>query len=411
LSTAEASGFGIVRSLQQMGASLNCTSSRENLVFSLRVPQERWVSKALSYVDATITQCHYYHWELPRVVYKQLHIDQEMYKRRQFDLKLSELLHTAAYRGQDLSHSLIAPEHALLRYREQDEFHPKIIPPPCDQECYSEETIIGFVKRRIHQQPATIVVSGISHPFAQELQEKVNSGKLFSALSGTDSSSAGTKTSPVKFYPGDQRHEIPVIDMGMVALAWPTSGMGHPDQVALSVLLRGLTGGTLGHPRIRWGSLADGILWDALQGETNLPPMAVGGLHWAYADQGLFGIQLNGINKNGGLGTALRVVARHLKQVAKDGLTEKDLNRAKAMYRMDLLLELETSNSAAAHIGDELSATGSISKIDDTLNAVEKLTVNNIKRVAGQVFGRLPALAAVGDINGVPYADELSRSS
>lgn len=90
-----------------------------------------------------------------------------------------------------------------------------------------------------------------------------------------------------------------------------------------------------------------------------------------------------------------------LKQLAymREGTTEQELRKAIEMSKGRLLLSMENSRNVAGWYGVQEALTGKILKVDDVTSIIERITVDDIKRVAGEIFATEKLnLAAVGPI-------------
>lgn len=97
-------------------------------------------------------------------------------------------------------------------------------------------------------------------------------------------------------------------------------------------------------------------------------------------------------------GKAVRAVLDQLALI-RDGISESELNKAKEMAKGRLLLSMENSRNVAGWYGAQEVLTGKIMTVDDVTQIIEKLTLDDIKRVAQDLFvtDKLN-LAAVGPI-------------
>jgi predicted Zn-dependent peptidase len=97
-------------------------------------------------------------------------------------------------------------------------------------------------------------------------------------------------------------------------------------------------------------------------------------------------------------GKAVRAVLDELALI-RDGISESELNKAKEMAKGRLLLSMENSRNVAGWYGAQELLTGKIMTVDDVTQIIEKLTLDDIKRVAQDLFVTSKLnLAAVGPI-------------
>ena len=97
-------------------------------------------------------------------------------------------------------------------------------------------------------------------------------------------------------------------------------------------------------------------------------------------------------------GKAVRAI---LDQVAliKDGVSESELTKSKEMAKGRLLLSMENSRNLANWYGAHEILTGKIMTVDEVMQAIEKVKVEDIKKVAGDLFvSEKLNLVAIGPI-------------
>ncbi len=112
---------------------------------------------------------------------------------------------------------------------------------------------------------------------------------------------------------------------------------------------------------------------------------AVYGFKLAYSDNGAWGVHV-GTTPNQ-TDTALNVIRDELATVVEFGITQDELDRAKGSMRGGLALSLEDSNSRMVRLGrDELYGMPHLS-MDERLDKLEAVTLDEIKQVAGEIYG------------------------
>jgi predicted Zn-dependent peptidase len=77
------------------------------------------------------------------------------------------------------------------------------------------------------------------------------------------------------------------------------------------------------------------------------------------------------------------------------GLTQEDLDKAKAKMEMGLLANMETNSNACDEIAVDVQDHGKVLTAADISAAINKLTLEDVKRVAQQVIAHNPAAAMV----------------
>jgi predicted Zn-dependent peptidase len=105
-----------------------------------------------------------------------------------------------------------------------------------------------------------------------------------------------------------------------------------------------------------------------------------------------------------------KAVSAILEQLAymREHTTEQELHKAIEMAKGRLLLSMENSRNVAGWYGAQEALTGKILKVDDVTKIIERLTVKDIKRVAGDLFVTEKLnLAAVGPVKGTEKIETL----
>ena len=72
--------------------------------------------------------------------------------------------------------------------------------------------------------------------------------------------------------------------------------------------------------------------------------------------------------------------------LVRDGIAEGELKKAREMAKGRLLLSMENSRNVAGWYGAQEVLTGKIMSIDDVTQIIENVTLEDIKRVAGDLF-------------------------
>lgn len=115
----------------------------------------------------------------------------------------------------------------------------------------------------------------------------------------------------------------------------------------------------------------------------------------AFRDAGLFVIYCGAGPER--IRTAVQVIGEQLRIMASEGVTETELERAKAQLKSSVTMALESTNARMNRIGRSQMLLGRILPVDEVLQRVQDVTVADVKRLAAQFCdpGRL-TLAAIG---------------
>jgi predicted Zn-dependent peptidase len=102
-----------------------------------------------------------------------------------------------------------------------------------------------------------------------------------------------------------------------------------------------------------------------------------------FRETGVFGIQA-GIEPEQ-TEKAIRAILHQL-AVMRDGISDAELKKAREMSKGSLLLRMENSYNVASWYGGQEVLTGKIMTIDEVTQAIDNITLEDIKRVAGNLF-------------------------
>jgi predicted Zn-dependent peptidase len=96
---------------------------------------------------------------------------------------------------------------------------------------------------------------------------------------------------------------------------------------------------------------------------------------------------------------AIKVVKAEYEKISE--VSEDELMRAKEYIKGGLALELEDSQEVASWLGSELLLEGEVKGVKETIEAIEKIRIEDVRRVAERIFKNKLHLTIVG-----PFKDE-----
>jgi predicted Zn-dependent peptidase len=96
------------------------------------------------------------------------------------------------------------------------------------------------------------------------------------------------------------------------------------------------------------------------------------------------------------LGEVARVVHEVLTDVARNGVDEDEVARARGQLRGNLVLGLEDTSSRMSRIGKAELVYDELLGIDEVIARIDAVTLDDISEVAAEVFGAPEILAIVG---------------
>ena len=113
-----------------------------------------------------------------------------------------------------------------------------------------------------------------------------------------------------------------------------------------------------------------------------------------YADTGMFGVYAGCMPKK--VDDVLAIARDELAKVAVSGLTDEELERGKGQVRGGLVLGLEDTGSRMSRIGKAELLAGDLWSTAEVLAAVEAVSIDDVRAVAGSLLEVEPTLAVIG---------------
>jgi predicted Zn-dependent peptidase len=113
-----------------------------------------------------------------------------------------------------------------------------------------------------------------------------------------------------------------------------------------------------------------------------------------YADSGVVGVAVGCLPDR--TDEVLAVVREQLRLIADEGITEDELVRGKGQLVGGMILGLEDSGSRMMRLGKNELVNGEVLGIDEVIARIEAVTLDDVREIAAEVFGRPELLALVG---------------
>lgn len=133
---------------------------------------------------------------------------------------------------------------------------------------------------------------------------------------------------------------------------------------------------------------------------------AISAFHWSFSDTGLFGIHAaTGEEELAELGP---VIFDELARLA-DGITDREVDRARAQIRSSLLMSQESPASRAGQMARQLMFNGATITNVELLDRLAAISARRLADLAGATFvDTRPTLAAIGPLGKLPSMKELA---
>lgn len=368
LSSQKASAFLIAKQLQQLGGNLNCTTTRETVEYSVECLRSE-LSPALTLLSNVSTLPVFKPWEVSSLS-RRLKLDLELFKQCP-DARVMEALHKIAYR-ETLGNSIYTCEDNIGHF--------------------STDALENFVKSKYISQNAVVVGVGVDHEHLLLLSRKMS---FHQGPSGTQ-----IQAKPAKYYGGEAR--IPTRNP-LVHAALVTEGVSlqSPDLLPLALLQLSLGIG----PFVKYSAnTGSSKISKAAHGATSESVFAQC-INLNYTDSGLFGVQVIAGKKD--IRKVLGAVVQAMGQATKSSITDADLQRAKAQIKSLALMRDECASGLVESMGIQALFTGQLQSASSAVAAVDKITLDDVNKVAKKVINGKPSLSIVGDLSDAPYLDEI----
>ncbi len=134
----------------------------------------------------------------------------------------------------------------------------------------------------------------------------------------------------------------------------------------------------------------------------------ISAFHMPYADTGMFGIYAG---TDADDVSELMKVAVDETAAAATGITEAEVNRAKAQIKVALLMALESSGARASQLANHILTYGRPLAIEEMVARVEAVTVASTRAAGAALLARAkPAIAALGPGKGLEGAATIVES-
>lgn len=127
----------------------------------------------------------------------------------------------------------------------------------------------------------------------------------------------------------------------------------------------------------------------------------------SHTKSGLFGIYAG--TGPDDLCKLMPVVVDEIKKVCQDKVLPSELARAKTQLKASMLMSLESSSATAEILARQQLIFDRFISVDEMVERIEKVTTDDIQRVARQIFGSNPTYTLMGAIDKHMDYDELQK--
>lgn len=342
----------LAQAVDAVGGEMNAFTAKEHTAYYARLPADQ-LGFGLDLLGEVITE--------PRLDPDDVDAERDVILE---ELLLSE--DEAEERVEVLCHEALFPEHPLGR------------------EVLGSRDSIGSLRRddiarffRRWYEPSNLIVAA-----AGALEDDAVVAAASAWFPGTDAGEQPARTAPsvgptglmVLTRPTEQAH---------LALGWRAVSADDPDRYALTVLNHVFGGGMSSR------------LFQEVRERRGLA-YSVGSYPARYSDAGCLVAYAGTAPAR--LGEVRSLIDEEVERLVSDGITEHELEVAVGYLTGSLQLSLEDSASRMVRLGSDLLQHGRVVPIDEHLEAVRGVTLADVARVAGDVFGGRCSVTAVGPV-------------
>jgi len=357
-STSKRSALGTIRETELYGGVLSSSLSREYLALTaefLRGDEEYFVDLLSSFVTSAKLTRH----ELVEIVHPVTEAEATVAQEDSATRAL-EIAHTLAFRA-GLGNSLFAPPHSHV----------------------TTEDIKAFASSAFSKDGVAVLGTGIDQSSLSHLVEKHFGA---SQLSGS-----GLKTSASSYYGGETRVEH--------GSGLQTVFIGY-GTTSPSAELAALSAHISAQPSIKWSQSTSPTSAGLTAGTT------VQSVYLPYSDAALFGILVQGPTSEA-VTQAGQTAVKVLKEATgSSGLKSEDLKKAVAKAKFQAASVADSRDGLFSVLGSKVLA-GSEASVDSLVSALDKVDSAAFSKATSALVKAKPTYVAVGNVDTLPYADEL----
>ncbi|MEP9385729.1 pitrilysin family protein [Mesorhizobium sp. KR9-304] len=355
--TSRRSAFEIASEIENVGGEINAATSVETTSYYARVLTDD-VPLAVDILADILTDSNFDAAELEReqhVILQEIGAAHDTPDDIVFD-KFTE----TAYRHQTIGRSILGTPETV--------------------QSFTSAQIHDFINRQYGAERMVVVAAGdIKHDaFVREVEKRLGSFR---------SKSDGLVPNYAQYIGGDFRENRDLMD-AQIILGFEGRAYHVRDFYASQVLSMILGGGMSSR------------LFQEVREKRGLC-YSVYAFHWGFSDTGIFGV--HSATGQSDISKLIPVIVDEL-QKAGEGISQDELNRARAQYRAGLIMSGESASSRASQIARQLLLFGRPIAKEELMERLSALTVERLRDLSSRLFSTTPTIAAVGPIGKLaPY--------
>jgi len=355
--TSRRTAFQIASEIENVGGEINAATSVETTSYYARVLADN-VPLAVDILADILTESKFDPAELEReqhVILQEIGAAHDTPDDIVFD-KFTE----TAYRHQTIGRSILGTPETV--------------------KSFTSRQIHNFINRQYAAERMVVVAAGdVQHDaFVREVEKRFGTFR---------SKSDNQLPTYAQYVGGDFREDRDLMD-AQIILGFEGRAYHVRDFYASQVLSMILGGGMSSR------------LFQEVREKRGLC-YSVYAFHWGFSDTGIFGV--HSATGQSDISKLIPVIVDEL-QKAGEGISEEELNRARAQYRAGLIMSAESASSRASQIARQLLLFGRPIGKDELMERLSALTIERLRDLSSRLFSTTPTIAAVGPIGKLaPY--------
>ncbi len=288
---------------------------------------------------------------------------------------------------QEIGQSLDTPDDIIFDWLQEvsypdQPFGRTILGPEERVAAFTRDDLQGFIKA--HYGPAQMILSAAGAVDHDQIVAQATA--LFGHLPAIPAA-----TFQPAVFTGAMRREVKKLEQVHFAMAFDAPSYRHPDVHTAQIYATVMGGGMSSR------------LFQKIREERGLC-YSIFTQSGAYEDAGQ--ITLYAGTSAGDIGDLMRLCADELKRAADD-ITDAELSRARAQIKAGMLMGLESPSSRAERIARLLAIYGRVPDIDESVAKIDGVSLDDLRRYAGEVTQADQALALYGPVSKAPDLDAM----
>ena len=127
----------------------------------------------------------------------------------------------------------------------------------------------------------------------------------------------------------------------------------------------------------------------------------------SHTKSGLFGIYAGTTREE--LKQLMPVVCDEICKIRTDLVSEQELKRAKAQLKASMLMSMESSSATVEVLARQMLIFDRVIPVEEMVDKIERITREDIRTVANELFSSKPSYVLVGDVAGYPSYDKIEK--